>query len=436
MWGTATSSYQVEGAFDEDGRSPSIWDTFSHLPGKTAHGHTGDIAVDQYHRYVEDVRLMAELGARAYRFSLSWPRIQPGGRGRFNQGGMDYYLRLIEELRKNSIEPVVTLYHWDLPQELQDLGGWPLRDTAYRFSDYAAHCYKHLASVVDFWITLNEPLCSSIFSYFDGNHAPALRDMQAAYSAVHHHNLAHGLAVQAFRQEGCPGEIGVTLNLSKPRPASDREEDIIAADRAADRDSRMFIGPYFGKGYPERHLSAYPGIKLPVKPGDMDIIGLPLDFLGVNYYFEHKAQFDPAAPEGYAIVGTDLEKTDMGWDIVPDGLYRLLSWVNEEYGSIPLYITENGCAVKDELTNGECLDPARIAYLKEHLAACLRAIGEGIDLRGYFLWSFIDNFEWAQGYTKRFGIVYCDYSTLKRTKKSSFEFYKNVITQNGLGRDS
>jgi beta-glucosidase len=429
IWGTSTASYQVEGAVSEDGRSSSIWDTFSHTPGMVRHGHTGDVACDQYHRYREDVALMRELGASAYRFSLAWPRIQPGGSGRVNRAGIDYYKRLIESLREAGISPVATLYHWDLPQELQDGGGWNNRDTAERFADYAGLCFEELGDVVDQWITLNEPFCTSILGHLYGVHAPGIQDRPTAYRAIHHLHIAHALAVQRFRRESYAAQIGISLNLSTPRPATSRSEDHEAADRAADLQTRMFLDPLLGKGYPQRHLDAYPEVRMPIEQGDMELIAEPIDFLGLNYYTEAAVTADAEHPEGFREVPQHHPQTEMEWYVVPRGLYRHLHWVHEHASSLPLYITENGCALPDELSQDgtACHDPGRIAYLRDHFEACMQAIEDGVPLRGYFLWSFIDNFEWAFGYSKRFGIVYCDYVNNRRVPKDSFFFYRDVI---------
>lgn len=429
IWGTATASYQVEGAYDEDGRGRSIWDTFCRTPGKVAHGHTGDTACDQYHRYQEDVRLMHELGISSYRFSIAWPRIFPDGSGTQNPVGFDYYSRLVDSLLEAGIRPVPTLYHWDLPQKLEDAGGWPIRDTAERFAEYVEKCFRALGDRVDMWITLNEPLCSAYLGYLMGIHAPGIEDRAAAYRAVHHLNLAHGLALKAFRQGGFDGRIGTTLNLSLPRPATSREEDIIAADRAADGPTRMFLDPLYGRGYPQRHLDAYPEIELPILTGDMELISEPIDFLGINYYTERPVRFDYDAPEQFTQVPTYHPKTHMDWDIVPAGLFRLLTWVHENYDGPDLYVTENGCAYPDVLTEDgrRCHDPDRIEYLRGHLGACASAIAKGVNLKGYYLWSFIDNFEWAFGYTRRFGIVFCDYQDCRRIPKDSYYYYREVI---------
>lgn len=429
VWGTATASYQVEGGAHLDGRGGSIWDTFCRTPGKVFQGHTGDFASDQYHRYEEDARLMSELGVSAYRFSIAWPRIYPEGAGRINQPGLDYYDRLIDALLDRDIEPAVTLYHWDLPQKLEDAGGWPARETADHFAGYAKTCFDAFGDRVNRWITLNEPWCTAYLGYQIGRHAPGRTDPADAVRAVHHLLLGHGRAVEAFRDGGYAGEIGITLNLQTPRPATRAPEDVEAADRAADRDSRMFTGPLFGSGYPERHLSAYEGLEVPIVEGDMEMIGRPIDFLGVNYYFEGAIRADTDHPEGFAHAPTWQPKTEMGWDIVPEGLLRHLRWIRRECGELPLYITENGCAVADELSDdgNRCHDPDRVAYLSKHFSVCRRAIEEGIDLRGYFLWSFVDNFEWAFGYSKRFGIVYCDYLDGRRVPKDSYYYYRDVI---------
>lgn len=433
LWGVATAGYQVEGAAGEDGRGPSIWDTFSRSPGAVAHGHTGDVSVDQYHRYEEDCALMRDLGLGAYRYSLAWSRIQPAGSGSFNACGFDYYKRLGDELHRHGIRRVATLYHWDLPQPLEDAGGWPARDTVFRFAEYAARCFEELRDHVDMWITLNEPWCSSVLGYLIGEHAPGVRNRSASWAAAHHLMLAHGLAVDAFRQSPAGGnEIGITLNLESPRPATRRQEDRDAADRAMDMRSRFFLDPLLGLPYPQRHFEAYPGeVPPPVLEGDMETIATPIDFLGINFYYEPVVAADRENPEGFRPVESHHEETAMGWPITPRGLYRHLRWVwDRTGGTYPLYITENGCAMPDELTeDGErCRDPRRVRYLRDHLSAALDARSEGIDLRGYFLWSLIDNFEWAYGYTRRFGIVYADYVDQRRVPKDSYFYYREVIS--------
>ncbi|WP_018526550.1 GH1 family beta-glucosidase [Alkalispirochaeta alkalica] len=435
LWGVAAASYQVEGAAREDGRGESIWDTFSRKPGAVLHGHTGDVSVDQYHRYEEDAGLMKDLGVGSYRFSLAWPRLQPTGSGSFNSRGFDYYKRLCDSLHQRGISAAATLYHWDLPQPLEDAGGWPHRDTACRFAEYAEACFTELGNHVDLWITLNEPWCSAVLGYHEGVHAPGRRDLSAAWAASHHLLLGHGLALQAYREQGGRSEqpIGITLNIDTPRPATQDSRDVLAADRAMDLRTRMYFDPLFGKGYPERHFEAYPGETRPeVRAGDLEIIAGKIDFLGLNYYFEPVMAFDPDHPEGFRVAPDYHETTAMGWPVTPRGLYRQLTWVaRETRGQCPLYITENGCAMEDSLSDDglRCRDPRRIQYLRDHFSAALDAIEEGVDLRGYFVWSLIDNFEWALGYTKRFGIIYADYINQRRVPKDSFYYLREVISQ-------
>ena len=436
VWGTATASYQVEGAAGEEGRGPSVWDTFCRTPGKVLHGHTGDVASDQFHRYAEDVGLMRELGVGAYRFSLAWPRIFPEGSGERNPKGFDYYHRLVDALLEAGIQPAATLYHWDLPQPLEDAGGWPARDTAKYFADYAAACFEELGDTVRFWITLNEPWCAAILGYELGVHAPGRTDAAAAFRAAHHLNLGHGLAVQAYRATGQEGVVGTTLNLGATRPATRREEDVVAADRARDKSSRLFLDPLVGKGYPQRLLDAYPDCPIPLEEGDLEDIAQPIDFIGINMYSESAVRFEPSQPEEFAHVPSGYPQTDMGWDITPRGIYRLLKWVDASYGHPPIYVTENGCAMPDVLSSDgtRCHDPGRVGFLRDYIGACGDALRDGVDLRGYFLWSFIDNFEWAFGYTKRFGIVYCDYLDGRRVPKDSYYVYREVIAGNeGFG---
>lgn len=429
LWGTATASFQVEGAANEGGRGTSIWDTFCRRPGAVAFDHTGDVATDQYHRYEEDVQLMYELGAHSYRFSIAWPRIQPDGSGAFLPNGFDYYNRLVDALLEKGIDPSVTLYHWDLPQALQDAGGWPNRETALRFADYARAVYTALGDRVTRWITLNEPWCTAFLGYDHGIHAPGIQDKQQTYATIHHLNLAHGLAVTAFRESGLKGDIGITWNLATPRPATRREEDLHAADRSADGPSRMFVDPVFGRGYPERHLAALPEVTMPVEPGDLEIIAQKIDFVGMNYYNESVVAYDPQAPEEFRMVNSYHERTHMDWPVTPEGLYRQLHWVHNATGGLPIYITENGCAYPDQLSEDgtRVHDTKRIDFLRKHFTVCARAIQDGVNLKGYYLWSFIDNFEWAYGYTRRFGIVYCDYVDQRRVPKDSYYYYREVI---------
>ena len=428
LWGVATASYQVEGAVDEDGRGVSIWDTFSRTPGKTLNNDTGDVACDQYHRYKEDVALMSELGVGAYRFSISWPRVFPDGSGWQNPKGFDYYHRLIDELLSFGIKPVATLYHWDLPQALQDNGGWVSRETAEHFADYALTCFNELGDKVQMWVTLNEPACSAFLGYESGDHAPGLKSRTDAFKAAHHLNLGHGLAVKSFRSTGRAGIIGAAHNPPHPVPATSSDADLLAAELRKDKLARMFLDPMYGRGYPRRLFEFYPDRIIPIKEGDLDIISEETDFLGLNIYFEERVAYDENHPDKVKQIPTDNPKTDLGWDITPNVAEDITKWVTDEYGPVPIYITENGCAVDDMVdSDGCCRDSKRVDFTTSYLRKCLDASNDGVDLRGYFFWSFIDNFEWSYGYSKRFGMVYCDYQNLRRTPKSSFYFYKDLI---------
>ena len=432
VWGTATASYQVEGAYNEDGRGLSIWDTFSKTKGKVLHGHNGDTSCDQYHLYKDDVKLMKKLGIKSYRFSISWSRIYPEGTGRINNEGIQYYKNLCDELLGAGIEPCVTLYHWDLPQVLENRGGWRNRDTAKHFAEYAETVFNELGSRVKMWITLNEPFCSAMLGHATGEHAPGIKDLNIAYKVLHNLYLAHGLAVKRFRQGKYNGQIGISLNLDRPRPASDSMEDKKAAEIAEIKGSRLYIDPLYGRGYPQWLFSNDLDFNPEVQEGDMQIIAQELDFIGLNYYTEQAAVFN--SDNNWKAQKTDLKKSEMNWDIVPDGLTRLLVWISENYRNPEIYVTENGGAFIDNLSadNTGCKDPDRISYLKSHFSACKNAINRGVNLKGYYLWSFLDNFEWAFGYTKRFGITYVDFDTQARIPKDSFYFYRDYILSDGL----
>jgi beta-glucosidase len=429
LWGAATASYQIEGAAEEDGRGPSIWDTFSRTPGRIRHGHTGDIACDHYHRYREDIALMERLGINTYRFSLAWPRVFPEGSGRQNPQGFDFYKRLVDALLEKGIAPAVTLYHWDLPQRLQDRGGWTNRDTAEHFREYANACYRALGDRVRFWTTLNEPFCSAVLGHLTGEHAPGEQDRPRAMRALHHLLLAHGLALRSFREGGYEGKIGIVLNPVTPRPSRATKEDQYAADRGADLGSRMFLDPLYTGRYPERYLSTYPDAPLPVQDGDMELISQPTDYLGINYYTEEPVSYDPAEPEEHRAEPSWQPRTQMGWPVNPAGLFRQLQWIHSRYPVPEFYVTENGAAFDDRLSADglRCSDPQRIAYFREHLRAVRQAIEAGIPVKGYFAWSLLDNFEWAFGYTMRFGLVYIDYVDQRRVPKDSFYFYRDLI---------
>jgi beta-glucosidase len=446
-WGSATAAYQIEGAASADGKGPSVWDTFSHTPGKVRGGDTGDIACDSYHRYREDVALMASLGLKDYRFSISWPRIQPGGRGPANPRGLDYYRALLDELGERGIEPTVTLYHWDLPQELQDEGGWAVREVAERFAEYASICAEALGDQVARWITLNEPQVVANNGYRHGEHAPGLRDPEAAAAATHHLLLAHGLATRALRDLGA-AEVGITLDLHPIRVlGADPEGEVESARLITEA---MVNGLYLEPVLFGRYPANAPAGMLPpaalVADGDMEIISQRLDFLGVNYYSPVFLRAgDPAdlrRNEVPARSGTpgaveyrpgQLERTTMGWLVDADGLYEILLEVSKQAPGLPLYITENGRAAEDYVNpQGEVDDIERVRYLHAHLQAAARAIRDGASLAGYFVWSLLDNFEWAWGYQKRFGIVFVDFGTQRRIPKSSARFYSEVVRANAV----
>ena len=363
LWGCATASYQVEGATEADGRTPSIWDIFAKKPGAVEAGNDGSVACDQYHRYEEDVELIASLGFKAYRLSIAWPRIIPDGVGAVNPKGVDYYVRLCKALHAKGIEAVATMYHWDLPQSLQDAGGWPERKTAYAFAEYAKACFKELDPYVDKWITLNEPWCSSYLSYLYGEHAPGHQDMNEALRSVHHLNLAHGLAMAEYRKSGLTAPIGTTLNPQNQRPATNRKEDVFAAELAKAINTDVFLHPLIGKEYP-KVLKTELGIEFPVEKGDMELIAQKVDFIGINFYNENPVIYDKNAPFHFSHAPYWHPETDMGWPITPQGLARHLRYFHEETGGIPLYITENGCAVREELINGRCHDIERCEYIR------------------------------------------------------------------------
>jgi beta-glucosidase len=460
LLGTKTAAYQVEGSVDADGRGVSIWDTYSHTPGATHHGDTADVTSDHYRRLDEDLDLIADLGAPAFCFSVAWPRVQPLGSGPANQPGLDFYRRLVDGLLRRGVTPVVTLYHWDLPQPLQDAGGWPARDTAGRFADYAAIVAGALGRDVKMWVTHNEPWCASWIGYAAGGHAPGHHDVGLAAAATHHLLLSHGLAVQAIRAAVPAGRVGIGLNLQATRPASAHADDLAAARREDGNSNRLFLDPLLRGEYPADMLAHYaarkPGFGV-VQDGDLRTIAQPLDFLGVNFYgprtvcspsrmAEARAAgyWVPASPPTDALnadLGTvevhraAFDRTAMGWEIEPAALTELLLRVRDDYAPPPLYVLENGMANDDYVTpDGEVRDPERIAYLQSHLGAVLDAIAAGVDVRGYFVWSLLDNFEWGHGFSKRFGLTWVDYPTGARIRKSSFAWYRDTIRAHALSR--
>ncbi len=432
-WGVATASYQIEGSPLADGAGPSIWHRFSHTPGTTHDGDTGDIACDHYNRYKDDVTLMKFLGVKAYRFSISWSRIFPKGKGRINERGMDFYNRLVDELLNANITPFITLYHWDLPAALQDVGGWNNRDIAEWYADYADYVFQRLGDRVKNWITLNEPWVMAFVGHMFGEHAPGMRDAYAAFSVVHNELRAHSKAVRAFREENLGGEIGITLSNHSLTPASQNEADITAATIAHEYvNYPLFLNPIFKGSYPEHLLSIARDYMPRGYEMDMDEIKRSIDFVGINYYSGSLVRAEPSAPFGIKEVGRGLEKSEMGWEVYPEGLYDILKGVQDSYEPKGIFITENGAAFKDVVENGEVHDSKRTEYLKAHFAQAHRAIQDGVKLKGYFVWSLMDNFEWAYGYSKRFGIVYIDYKTQKRIVKDSAKWYSRVIANNAL----
>ncbi len=460
LFGAATAAYQVEGAAFEGGRTASIWDAFSRHPGAVIDADNGDVACDHYHRYRDDVALMRELGLGSYRFSTSWSRVRPDG-GAANPEGVDFYSRLVDELLEAGITPWLTLYHWDLPQALEERGGWAHRDTVGRFVEYAATMHDALGDRVDVWTTLNEPWCSSFLSYTAGAHAPGRQNVRDGLLASHHLMLAHGQAARELRRRDASLEVGLTLNLTVADAVDPADPaDVDAARRIDGQFNRWFLDPILRAQYPDDVVAdirnvdaeAMAEFERAVRPGDLEAISAPLDFLGVNYYHgEYVGGRPPARPvpggqaptsratsspfpshDGIHWHDRGLQRTNMGWEVQPDGLTRLLERVAEEAPGVPLYVTENGAAYDDAVVGGEVDDAERVAYLRSHLGAVLDAVEAGVDVRGYFYWSLFDNYEWAWGYAKRFGIVHVDYDTQVRTVKASGREYQRMIAARAL----
>ncbi len=436
LWGASTAAYQIEGAVREDGRGPSIWDVFSHLPGTIRGGDTGDVACDHYHRWPEDVALMRELGIGAYRLSTAWPRILPEGRGRANDKGLEFYDRLVDAVMAAGIEPWVCLYHWDLPQALEDRGGWQNRDTASWYADYAHLTARRLGDRVKHWATFNEPNAACVKGYGEGDHAPGIRGRMTALTAIHVMNLAHGLGVAAMRSERADLLLGNIYNFHPREPASEREEDEIATQMLDALWNRSFPDPQMLGRYPEP-LAA--GIEPLLQPGDLDIIKQKLDYFAFNHYTRTRVRRDADHPfEAVALPpppGTKV--TDMGWEIAPDAFRAVMIEAKERYsGDLPVYILENGAAFPDHIdAGGHIRDADRIAYLRLYLGAVLDAIAAGVPVRGYFVWSLLDNFEWTLGFSKRFGLVHVDYETQERRPKDSFGFYAELAQGAGFERE-
>ncbi|WP_329084329.1 MULTISPECIES: GH1 family beta-glucosidase [unclassified Streptosporangium] len=450
VWGAATASYQIEGAVKEDGREPSIWDTFSRTPGKVVGGDTGDVACDHYFRHADDIRLMTELNLAAYRFSVAWPRVQPYGKGPVNTRGLDFYSRLVDRLLEAGITPYATLYHWDLPQALEDAGGWPERDTAHRFEEYAAAVHARLGDRVRNWTTLNEPWVAAFLGYGNGVHAPGRTDAAAAFRAAHHLLLGHGMAARALREGGAE-EISLVLNLSPvitPAQVDDpgaetSEADAEAVSRIDTLLVRQFIEPALRGEYPAEFLDIVGrnGGVDHIQAGDLATINQPIELVGINYYNPCVVEASPGEAADAAWPGSEdirfcpadgVPATAMGWPIVPNGLSRLLVRLSDDYPEVGLIITENGAAFDDVVEDGHVHDTRRTEYLDGHLRAVHAAIADGADVRGYLVWSLLDNFEWAEGYRRRFGIVHVDFATQRRLLKDSALWYRDVIARNGL----
>jgi beta-glucosidase len=438
IWGAATASYQIEGAANEDGRGESIWDRFSKTPGKVFNGDTGDVAADHYHRWKDDIKLMKELGLHAYRFSIAWPRIIPTGRGRVNEIGLDFYHQLVDGLLEAGIQPFATLYHWDLPQVLQDEGGWAARSTAEAFAEYADIVTRALGDRIVAWATFNEPQVSSRTGYLDGRHAPGHESVDEMLAATHHLLLAHGLALPAMRANAPKAKMGIVLNLQQHEPASSSAADRKLAWLWDGFQNRIFLDPLAGRGYPQDVFDHYQRPTDFIKEGDLDIIAGPIDYLGVNHYHRgvHRSKDMPEAQNSPITNRAGDDRSEMDWEIYPQGLYDILTRVHHDYYFPEYYVTENGVSVPDELSgtgaDGKAVnDVRRVNYYRGYISAAGRALASGVPLRGYFAWSLMDNFEWGFGYSKRFGIIYIDYETQERIWKDSAHFYKKVIETNG-----
>ncbi|WP_118183328.1 GH1 family beta-glucosidase [Paraburkholderia phosphatilytica] len=428
LFGTATASYQIEGAVHEDGRLPSIWDTFSATPGKVLAGDTGEVACDHYHRWESDLDMLSALNVDAYRLSLAWPRVMDE-RGQPNRKGIDFYKRLLGRLKEKGLQTFVTLYHWDLPQYLEDRGGWLNRDIAHRFADYTDLMSRELTGQVDAWMTLNEPWCSAYLGYGNGHHAPGLANGRFATQAMHHLLLGHGEAVQVLRANDPRAKVGIVANVGRGTTDTDRDADRHAAHLFEVQHNAWILDPLLKGRYPDELFELWPGTEPLALPGDMEKIAAPLDFLGINYYFRTNVRSDGA--HGFVEAPlTGVERTQMGWEVHPDGLRDLLVGFHRHYPTLPpIYITENGMASDDEVVDGRVDDPQRIAFLKRHLSAVDQAIKAGVDIRGYFIWSLMDNFEWAFGYERRFGVVHVDYRTQERTFKRSAHLIAKFLAE-------
>lgn len=433
LWGTATSSYQIEGASLEDGRGECIWHRFSHTPGKVNNGEHGDVACNHYYTYKEDIALMKSLGVKAYRFSVAWPRVLPEGTGQLNEPGLDFYSRLVDELLTADIRPFVTLYHWDLPQALQDKGGWANRDSVQWFADYTALMAEVLGDRVTDWITFNEPWVVAFVGNFYGRHAPGLRDLPTAYKVAHHELLSHGKAVPIIRELVPNANVGITMDYSHPEPASDDPKDHAAAERFHAYHNQWFYEPVFKGTYPAQLLPIIENALEGIDVNEVSAAAVPIDFLGVNYYSRSLSAWDENSQpiQHKTVYEEGRERTMMGWEVYPDGLRQALLRITHDYQPKTIYITENGSSFQDPPpTDGIVEDPRRVAFLESHLNALSQAIEEGAPVAGYFAWSLMDNFEWAEGYAKRFGLYYVDFETQTRTPKRSAHVYREWIAAN------
>jgi len=434
VWGCATASYQIEGAWNEDGKGESIWDRFCHTPDHIRNGDTGDVACDHYHRYREDVALMKELGLKGYRFSVSWPRVFPHGKGEVNQKGLDFYSRLVDELLAAGVTPFPTLYHWDLPQALQDEGGWANRDTAQHFADYCATVVEHLGDRIKSWMIFNEPWVFTVAGYMTNRHAPGIRDPQTALRATHIANLAQGLAARAIRATGKAEAVGTAFSMTGVYPASDSDQDRAAAERQHAFSNVWFLETVQNGRYPDAYVGGMDPERLSVQPGDMETMRAPLDFIGINLYSRTVVAHDPQnANLGTRIVQVpDAERTDNGWEVYPEAIHQAIMRIWNDYRR-PIFITENGCSYGDAPDeSGVVSDDRRVAFYQHYIAQVGRAIEDGADVRGYYAWSLMDNFEWAEGYSQRFGLVYVDYPTQRRMIKKSGYWYRDLIAANRL----
>jgi len=426
VWGVATAAYQIEGAASEDGRGESVWDRFCATPDKVRSGDSGAVACDFYHRYPADIELMSELGLDAFRFSIAWPRIVPDGRGRVNAAGLDFYDRLVDDLLAAGITPFPTLFHWDTPQRLEDDGGWTVRSTAEAFVEYAEVVATRLGDRITHWVTHNEPWVVSWIGHAWGEHAPGRTTEKDAIAAAHHLLLSHGWAAEVLRRVAPSAEVGIVLNLQHVDPASSTRDDLEAARAMDGAANRWFLDPLFRGEYPTDMLDRFAP---PVREGDLEAIAAPIDFLGINNYFRFVVRASTNGDLPHLVRDPDAPATDMGWEVYPEGLYQLLVRVAEDYAPRAIYITENGAAYGDvRVHDGAVHDPERTAYLQSHVDAVRRAAADGVPVKGYFVWSFLDNFEWSLGYSKRFGIVYVDYPTLERVPKDSFYWYRDHIS--------